>query len=113
MNICKNVALRARELKNGMLSLYLDYYPAYRNPDTRQVWKHESLGIYIYAKPRNARERKFNDEMMEKAENPEDYYINVIMQDKIRLYLEYVENASFLYDLKLIFKTFRVIVTER
>ena len=68
MNICKNVALRARELKNGMLSLYLDYYPAYRNPDTRQVWKHESLGIYIYAKPRNARERKFNDEMMEKAE---------------------------------------------
>ena len=53
------------------------------------------------------------NEMMEKAENPEDYYINVIMQDKIRLYLEYVENASFLYDLKLIFKTFRVIVTER
>ena len=53
------------------------------------------------------------NELMEKAENPEDYYINVIMQDKIRLYLEYVENASFLYDLKLIFKTFRVIVTER
>ena len=53
------------------------------------------------------------NEMMEKAENPEGYYINVIMQDKIRLYLEYVKNASFLYDLKLIFKTFKVIVTER
>ena len=53
------------------------------------------------------------NELMEKAEDPEDYYIHVIMQEKIRLYLEYVENASFLYDLKLIFKTFKVIVTER
>ena len=52
------------------------------------------------------------NELMERAEDPEDYYINVIMQEKIRLYLEYVENASFLYDLTLIFKTFKVIVTE-
>ena len=34
------------------------------------------------------------------------------MQEKIRLYLEYVDNASFWYDLKLIFKTFKVILTE-
>ena len=53
------------------------------------------------------------NELMEKAEDPEDYYINVIMQEKIRLYLEYVENASFCYDIKLIFETFKVIVTER
>ena len=53
------------------------------------------------------------NELMEKAEDPENYYINVIMQEKLRLYMEYVENASFLYDLKLIFKTFRVIVSER
>jgi len=53
------------------------------------------------------------NELMEKAEDPEDYYINVIMQEKIRLYLEYVENASFWYDIKLIFQTFKVIVTER
>ena len=53
------------------------------------------------------------NELMEKAEDPEDYYINVIMQEKIKLYLEYVKNASFFYDLKLIFKTFQVIVTER
>ena len=50
---------------------------------------------------------------MEKAEAPEDYYINVIMQEKIKLYLEYVHNSSFWYDLMLIFKTFKVIVTER
>ena len=53
------------------------------------------------------------NELMEKAENPEDYYINVIMQEKIKLYLEYVENASFWYDIKLVFETFKVIVNER
>ena len=53
------------------------------------------------------------NELMGQAENPEDYYINVIMQEKIKLYLEYVENASFLYDIKLIFQTFWVIVKER
>lgn len=53
------------------------------------------------------------NELMERAENPEKYYIEVIMQEKIKLYLEYVEKHSFLYDLELIFKTFWVIVSER
>ena len=53
------------------------------------------------------------NELMEKAEDPEDYYINVIMQEKIKLYLEYVQNVSFWYDIKLIFQTFKVIITER
>lgn len=52
------------------------------------------------------------NELMGQAEDPEDYYINVIMQEKIKLYLEYVEKAGFWYDLKLIFKTFKVIVKE-
>ena len=53
------------------------------------------------------------NELMEKAEDPEKYYIEVIMQEKIKLYLEYVEKHSFLYDIGLIFKTFWVIVSER
>ena len=53
------------------------------------------------------------NELMEKADNPENYYINVIMQEKIRLYLEYVGKVGFWYDINLIFKTFKVIVTER
>ena len=52
------------------------------------------------------------NELMEKAENPEKYYIEVIMQEKIRLYLEYVEHHSFLGDIGLIFKTFWTIVRE-
>ncbi len=53
------------------------------------------------------------NELMEQAEDPEKYYIDVIMQEKIKLYLEYVEKHNFLYDLGLIFKTFWVIVKER
>ena len=52
------------------------------------------------------------NELMEKAENPENYYINVIMQEKIKLYLEYVDNHSFWGDIGLIFKTFWTIVKE-
>jgi len=62
--------------------------------------------------PASIKFRNEND-LMEKAEDPEKYYIEVIMQEKIRLYLEYVEKHSFFYDIALIFKTFWVIVKER
>lgn len=52
------------------------------------------------------------NELMAQACDPEQYYINVIMQEKLRLYLEYVDNQSFLYDLRLIFATLRVVITE-
>ena len=52
------------------------------------------------------------NELLEKADDPEKYYIEVIMQEKIKLYLEYAEKSSFWYDLKIIFHTFWVIVTE-
>lgn len=50
------------------------------------------------------------NELLEKAENPDEYYIKVIMQDKLRINLEYVKDHSFLNDIKLIFSTFRAIV---
>ena len=53
------------------------------------------------------------NELMGQAENPEKYYIEVIMQEKIKLYLEYVKKHSFFYDQGLIFKTFWVIVREK
>lgn len=62
--------------------------------------------------PASIRYRNEN-ELLEKADDPEQYYIDVIMQDKIKLYLDYVDNHSFWYDLKLIFQTFYTIVKER
>lgn len=50
------------------------------------------------------------NEILEKVEDPEDYYTKVIMQDKIRYNLEYIENKSFHYDIKLIIRTFKAIV---
>ena len=45
------------------------------------------------------------NELLEKADDPESFYINVIMQDKIGLYLDYVDNNGFWRDLQLIFST--------
>ena len=71
----------------------------------------------LYVRPGNTDPAsiKFRNEneLMEKAADPEDYYIHVIMQEKIKLYLEYVKHASFWYDIKLIFQTFQVLVKER
>lgn len=50
------------------------------------------------------------NELMENVEDPENYYINVIMQEKIQLYLDYVQEVSFFYDLKLMFKTFWIVI---
>lgn len=68
MQYCKTVTLRTRPIKNGMLSYYLDFYPGYRDKVTMKTTRHESLGIYIYANPKNKREKEFNEIMTEKAE---------------------------------------------
>ena len=51
------------------------------------------------------------NEILEKAVNPDEYYINVVMQDKLKINLEYVANHSFWYDISLIFKTFWAIIS--
>lgn len=52
------------------------------------------------------------NELLEQAENPDEYYEQVIMQDKLRINLEYVDNHSFWSDIKLIFMTFWEIVAK-
>nr|WP_286426797.1 sugar transferase [Myroides marinus] len=52
------------------------------------------------------------NELLEKAEDPDKTYIEVIMPDKLKYNLEYIDKASFVYDIKLIFMTFKEIVTK-
>lgn len=52
------------------------------------------------------------NELLDKADNPDQFYIDVVMQDKLAIDLEYVEHASFWYDIKLIFQTFWEIVSK-
>lgn len=46
------------------------------------------------------------NELLEKADDPDKYYIEVVMQDKLALNLQYVATQSFWGDIKLILKTF-------
>lgn len=66
-HICTTVSLLRRPITNGRISLYLDFYPVIRNPETMKMTRREYLGIYIYAKPANDIERNFNRQMLEKA----------------------------------------------
>lgn len=59
-NICTKVTVRKRPIKNGQVSLYLDYYPAVRHPKTGKPTRREYLGIYIYADPKDKFETEFN-----------------------------------------------------
>lgn len=65
---CTKVTLRQRAIRNDKISLYLDYYPAVRHPETMVMSRREYLGIYIYAHPKNEMEREFNNDMLNKAE---------------------------------------------
>lgn len=44
---CTTVTLRQRPIRNGRISLYLDYYPAVRNPKTMKLSRREYLGTVV------------------------------------------------------------------
>ena len=50
------------------------------------------------------------NELLEKVEDSDQYYINVVMQDKLAIDLEYIRNVSFGYDIRLVFQTFWEII---
>lgn len=50
------------------------------------------------------------NELLAKASDPEQYYRDIVMQDKLRINLEYVRNHSFFGDIALIFKTILSII---
>lgn len=52
--------------------------------------------------------RNEND-LLAAQSDPEQYYIQVVMQDKLRINLEYVASHTFIGDIKLILKTFKSI----
>lgn len=57
--------------------------------------------------------RFFNEnELLDKAENPEQYYINYIMPEKLRLNLEYLNQKGVFKDIALIVKTLLKIISR-
>lgn len=49
------------------------------------------------------------NELLEKAPDPEKFYIEHVMPDKLKLNLQYIAKRSFWYDIGLILKTFTAI----
>lgn len=75
---------------------YVDYY----NTEQLNVLQVRP-GITDYASIQFINE----NELLAKAENPEQYYIQHIMPEKLRINLEYVAKPTLTNDIKLIFKT--------
>ncbi|MCY7361121.1 MAG: sugar transferase [Ignavibacteria bacterium] len=50
------------------------------------------------------------NELLENSKDPERFYIEEIMPDKIKMNLDYINERSFFKDIKLIFMTFKAII---
>lgn len=79
-----------------MLSFYLDYYPGYRDKETMKVIRHETLGIYLYADPKNKREQNFNEVMTEKAEAIRCRRFESVVNERYDFFDKYKLKADFL-----------------
>jgi lipopolysaccharide/colanic/teichoic acid biosynthesis glycosyltransferase len=54
--------------------------------------------------PASIKYRNEND-LLSSASNPEEYYIQHIMPDKLRINIEYINTQNFFKDLRIIFQT--------
>jgi len=52
------------------------------------------------------------EEILMKSQNPGNTYIEEILPQKLKLYEQYVNSQSFLGDLKIILRTFYVIISK-
>lgn len=62
------VTVRSRPISSGRRTLFLDYYPAVRVPESMKMIRQESLGMYVYDHPHNQIERRHNDTTLMQAE---------------------------------------------
>ena len=95
-NTCTKVTVRQAKLKNGMISLYLDFYPAVRNPKTMKMSRREFLGIYIYANPKNQTEHNFNKDMLMKAEGIRCIRVQSLINEQFGFLDKTKQKADFL-----------------
>lgn len=50
------------------------------------------------------------NELLENSDNPEQYYINEIMTDKLKMNLDYINDRSFFKDIRVILNTIKAII---
>lgn len=62
------VKLRQKAISGNRQSLYLDFYPAIKHPETGKATRREFLGLYIFEKPKNPIDKQHNKETIQLAE---------------------------------------------
>jgi len=63
-------------------------------------------GLTSYSSINYKDENEIISEHLKDNENIDDIYVNYILPDKMKYNIEYIEKFSFLYDIKIMFKTF-------
>lgn len=67
-NTVPSVNVRTAKMTKGRLSVYLDFYPAVRNPQTNRNTRREYLGFYIYENPTTQFQKEYNESILNRAE---------------------------------------------
>lgn len=67
-NTVPSVNVRTAKMTKGRLSVYLDFYPAVRNPQTNKNTRREYLGFYIYENPTTQFQKEYNESILNRAE---------------------------------------------
>lgn len=98
-----NVKLRQKEIANGRISLYLDFYPPILNSKTNEYTRREFLKIYLFKKPKDQIQKISNIENLRTAELIQARRQNELSKDNIysqlekeQLQIQAIGNESFL-----------------
>lgn len=62
------VKLRQKVISGTRQSLYLDFYPPIRHPETGEPTRREFLGLYLYDKAKNPIDKQHSKETLQLAE---------------------------------------------
>ena len=87
--------IREKQLKDGKISLYIDYYPPVWNPHKKRHTRREFLKLYIIADPKTTFEKKQNELNREIAEKIFIKRMKGLMLDENNLYNKDVQEGDF------------------
>lgn len=90
------IRLRRVAISGNRDSLYFDYYPPLRNPETMKVMRSKSLGMYLFQSPKNEIDRQYNKEILLKAEIIRCKQIESLINEEFNFYDSKKMNSDFL-----------------
>ena len=90
------VYLRKKKLSKGRVSLFFDFYPPIRIPDTNKMTRRYFLGIHLPEKPKNFAEREQVKSIMAKVEIMRLRVLEQLINEKYDFYDKVIEKTDFL-----------------